>query len=93
MTRANSHGQQASGIEAKGWPQERKVVKSISIPLSDTIPGLDLVKGSGDVITIDGITDMDDASPFTEVCVSVLNHLHISHAKKQMQVDCLWRHP
>lgn len=69
-TRADADGQQASAIEAKGWPQERKIIKSISIPLSDTSPGFNPVKGSGDVITIAGITDVGDASPITEVSAS-----------------------
>ena len=70
VTRAAAGGQQASAIEAKGWPQERKIIKSISIPLSDTSPGFNPVKGSGDVITIAGITDVGDASPNTEVFAS-----------------------
>ena len=70
LTRADADGQQASAIDAKGWPQERKIVKSISIPLSDTSPGFNPIKGSGDVITIAGITDVGDASPITEVSAS-----------------------
>ena len=80
VTRADADRQQASAIKAKGWPQERKIVKSISIPLSDASPGFDPVKGSGDIITIAGITDVGDASPATEVSASPCQHFTHSHA-------------
>ena len=80
LTRADADVQQASAIDAKGWPQERKIIKSISIPLSDTSPGFNPIKGSGDVITIAGITDVGDASPITEVSASPCHQFTHPHA-------------